>query len=58
MTTTPDTDNVTITLDRSAAERLARAWENDQPLTVPVRDLLDGQDGFLHRLNSALGREH
>ena len=51
-------DTITLTLDRDAAERLAHAWEMDESLTVPVRDLFDGQDGFLHRLNTALGREH
>ena len=54
--TEPDT--VTITLDRKAANRLADAWEADRPLTEAVRDAFDGQDGYLHRLNAALGREH
>lgn len=51
-------ETITITLDRAAAEHLAVAWENDWPLTTPVRVLFDGQDGFLHALNEALGREH
>lgn len=50
--------DLTLTLNRTAAENLAVAWENDWPLTVAVRDLFDGQDGFLHSLNKALGREH
>lgn len=53
-----DSDTITITLDRQAADRLAQAWENDEPLTARVRDLFDGQDGHLHRLNDALGRDH
>lgn len=59
-------DTITITLDRQAAERLAVLWEGDDghgtegyaDLLRSVRDLFDGQDGFLHRLNDALGRQH
>lgn len=54
-------DLVTVSIPRAAANALAEAWENGDSydaLVVPLRDTFNGQDGFLHTLNEALGREH
>lgn len=54
-------ETISLVVPRAAAERVAKAWELDQlevPFVTAIRDMLNGQDGHLHTLNAALGRDH